>query len=76
MSKCVVGRRVLRLPAVIERTGFSKSKIYADMRKGLFPLQAALGPQSVGWHEHEIDHLIESLPRVARDENGRVIIKK
>ena len=59
MSKSV-RRRVLRLPQVIEKTGCSKSKIYADMRRGLFPLQAALGPQSVGWHEHEIDHLIQS----------------
>jgi prophage regulatory protein len=71
-----VRRRVLRLPQVIEKTGCSKSKIYADMRRGLFPLQAALGPQSVGWHEQEIDRYLNALPRVERDENGRVIIKK
>jgi prophage regulatory protein len=48
-------RKVLRLSAVIERTGKPKSSIYADMAKGSFPKPVPLGDKAVGWLEDEVD---------------------
>ena len=46
---------VLRLPAVIARTGLSRSSIYKFVAEGRFPAPSALGARSVGWVEMEID---------------------
>ncbi len=46
---------VIRLPAVIRLTGKSRSSIYADIRKRLFPRQVRIGVHSSGWIFEEID---------------------
>jgi predicted DNA-binding transcriptional regulator AlpA len=46
--------RFLRLPAVEERTGLSRSDIYEKMRQGLFPRQVHMSERVVGWVEAEI----------------------
>lgn len=48
--------RLLRLPAVIERTGKSRSAIYADPT---FPRPVKIGQRSVAWPSAEIDEWIE-----------------
>ena len=53
-------QNILRLPAVIEKTGLSRSTIYAGIQKGTFPAPVNLGLRSVGWLESEIDAWIES----------------
>jgi prophage regulatory protein len=45
----------LRRPLVEERTGLCCSVIYDQMAAGTFPKPVRLGPQSVGWLEHEIE---------------------
>jgi len=55
---------ILRLPAVKARTGKSRSAIYAEIQKQLFPrpvvLSARPGARAVGWLEHEIDAWLEA----------------
>lgn len=46
---------VLRLPAVIARTGLSRSSIYKLAGQGRFPNPVPLGERSVGWLEAEIE---------------------
>jgi predicted DNA-binding transcriptional regulator AlpA len=72
--------RIIGLPEVMERTNYSKSKIYRDMKTEKFPLQARKldGSTSAGWFEDDIDeflegrrpessrHGIHGLPEVAR----------
>lgn len=53
--------RLLRLPAVMERTGRGKSSIYADMAAGTFPTPVRLGTRGVAWKESEIDAWVNSL---------------
>lgn len=48
-------RRVLRLPAVIEKTGLARDSIYRLAREGRFPKQIKLSTQASGWFEHEVD---------------------
>lgn len=48
--------QILRLPAVVEMTGISRSRIYVAMGRetDAFPRPIRLGPNSVGWKKAEI----------------------
>jgi len=53
-------KNILRLPAVIQKTGMSRSTIYAYMEKGKFPKSVTMGERSIGWLEAELDEYIDS----------------
>ena len=46
---------ILRLPAVKDRTGLSRSTIYLRISEGKFPKPVSLGGRAVGWVEVEIE---------------------
>ena len=46
--------RILRLDAVLDRTGLSRSLIYQLVSEGNFPAQIHLGARCVGWIEAEV----------------------
>ena len=46
---------VLRLPAVKNRTGLSRSTIYLRVSEGIFPAPVSLGGRAVGWIEAEVN---------------------
>ena len=56
----------LRLPAVKKRTGFGRSHIYSLMKKGKFPRQIYLGPNTVAWLESEISDWMKEQIRHSR----------
>ena len=47
--------RILRLPAVLDRTGLSRSTLYRKINDGTFPRQIAISVRCAGWREKEID---------------------
>jgi len=50
---------MLRMPEVIQRTGLSRSTIYALMADDKFPRQIKVSENTAAWLEHEIeDYLI------------------
>jgi prophage regulatory protein len=51
---------ILRLPAVRQRTGLSRSTIYQRVVQGTFPAPISLGARAVGWLESEVDDWIAS----------------
>lgn len=53
--------RLLRLPAVLERTGLGKSSVYTAMASKKFPTPVRLGTRGVAWRESEIDAWVQSL---------------
>lgn len=53
--------KLLTLREVVEITGISKSKIYRDMRVGLFPQPLRLGKNCVRWRNDEIVDWISRL---------------
>lgn len=53
-------KRVLRLPAVMERTGLSKASIYRLIKASDFPAAIRLGCRAVGWPADRIDEWIDS----------------
>ncbi len=59
--------RILRLPAVKDRTGLARSTIYASIAEGTFPKPVRLGARAVGWRESDILSWLDS--RVSRSAN-------
>lgn len=50
--------KILRLPPVKEKTGWSRSSIYSLMAQNKFPQKISLGARAIGWLESEIDAYI------------------
>ena len=46
---------IIRLPQTIEKTGLSRSTIYALISRGEFPQKIKLSPRTMGFLESEID---------------------
>lgn len=59
-------QKVLRLCKVKDRTGLSRSTIYAMMKNRTFPQNIQLGIRSVGWLESDIQGWIESRIQLAK----------
>lgn len=51
--------KIIRLPAVKDQTGLSRSSVYLRMSKGEFPQSISLGDRAIGWLEEEINQWIE-----------------
>ena len=51
--------RILRLPAVLDRTGLSRSSLYRKIQEGTFPKQIALGIRSAGWRESAVSRWMQ-----------------
>lgn len=56
-----VGEILDKLPTVLARTGYSRSRWYQGIQTGEFPKPVKLGARAVAWKRSEIDRLIESL---------------
>ena len=63
--------RLLRLPAVLHRTGLSRSTVYVLMKAGKFPRPRRIGARAVGWPEDEIEAWINARPRGGSDRPNR-----
>jgi prophage regulatory protein len=62
--------KFLRLPEVEDRTGKSKSTIWAAIKSGTFPKPIKLGPRSVGWVESEIEAHNQACIDASRPEDS------
>ena len=50
-----MAHKILRLPAVKAITGKSRTGIYNDMNRKLFPQSVPIGERAVGWLESDIE---------------------
>ena len=55
-----MSNKMLRLRAVQDWTGLSRSTIYAMMQRGEFPKNITLGARAVGWLDADIQAWIDS----------------
>lgn len=60
---------ILRLPQVKQRTGLSRSTIYARIKAGQFNAPISLGARAVGWLASDVDAFIESCIKTSRQAN-------
>jgi prophage regulatory protein len=54
---------IIRLPAVKEKTGLSRSTIYQQVASGEFPKPVSLGLRAIGWFESEVNAWLENRVR-------------
>ena len=47
--------RILRLSAVLDRTGLSRSTLYRKMQNGTFPKNVRISTRCAGWRESAIE---------------------
>ena len=52
--------KFLRLPQVIDRTGYRKTVIYERIQQGDFPRPVKLGPRAVAWLDSEVEEWMRS----------------
>ena len=50
-----------RKPAVLQRTGFSRSTLHNKINCGLFVPPVRLGDRAVGWPEHETSAILHAM---------------
>lgn len=67
---------ILRLPAVKEKTGNSRSTIYKRIKDGLFPRPVKIGPRSGGWPAYEVDALNAARIAGKTDHEIRALVVK
>ena len=48
------GPRILRLNAVLDLTGLSRSTLYRKIESGTFPRQLHISERCIGWRESDI----------------------
>ena len=49
---------LLRLPQVLALTGWSRSSLYAAIKRGEFPKQIAIGARAVAWPQSSVQEYI------------------
>ena len=54
-----MSKKIIRLPAVKEKTGLSRSSIYLRMSKAEFPKSISLGDRAIGWLESDIEQWLD-----------------
>ena len=62
---------ILRLPAVKNRTGLSRSTIYFRISQGMFPKPVNLGGRAVGWLDSEIQEWVERQIAASRGQGPK-----
>jgi len=53
-------RTILRIEAVLHRTGLKRTMLYDLIAKEQFPKQVSLGARAVGWYENEVDEWVRN----------------
>lgn len=62
-------KTILRLPQVKQRTGLSRSTIYALIKSGEFERQISLGARAVGWLESDVSEYIADRIKASRPDS-------
>jgi prophage regulatory protein len=60
--------QLLRIHGVLERTGLSRSALYAQVAAGRFPKPVPIGERAVGWLSSEVESWITARVKAARGE--------
>ncbi|EAO0554265.1 phage regulatory protein [Salmonella enterica subsp. enterica serovar Heidelberg] len=58
--------RLIRLPEVLERTGYSKAWVYRLISEGRFPAPVKIGVRAIAFVESEVDEWIQSVIETSR----------
>ena len=59
--------KLIRLPEVMNRTGFGKTWLYELIKAGCFPAQIKIGIRAIAFIESEVDEWIEQAITASRE---------
>lgn len=62
--------RIIRLKAVLDRTGLSRTTLYRKIAQGTFPRQIKITTHSAGWRESAIERWIADPSAYHQDAAG------
>lgn len=65
----VMSNRILRLDAVLERTGLTRRTLYQEISAERFPKAIQLTARCVGWSEEDVDKWIDA--KIAASKPGK-----
>lgn len=68
------GSRILRLRAVLERTGLSRSTLYRKIERGTFPRQVRISERCIGWREADVERWLLNPMHFPRFDSERDIL--
>lgn len=63
-------QRMLRKPALMDRTGLANSTVHWHVKHGLLPKPVKIGARAAAWPEHEISEILAA--RTAGADNDAV----
>ena len=69
MRNEIAGKRLIRVPEVLRRVGFSRTTMYELIKEGRLPAKVIIGARSVAFVESEIDAWIENTISDSRRNN-------
>ena len=69
MRNEIAGKRLIRVPEVLRRVGFSRTTMYELIKEGRFPDKVIIGERAVAFVESEIDAWIENTISDSRKNN-------
>lgn len=69
MRNEIAGKRLIRVPEVLRRVGFSRTTMYELIKEGRFPDKIIIGARSVAFVESEIEAWIENTIYDSRRNN-------
>lgn len=73
-SSSTAAQRLLRLPAVLSRTGLGRSTVYIMIAQDRFPQPVRLNKRAIGFREEQVDAWINSRLIASRSERiGREV---
>ena len=62
--------RILRINAVLERTGLTRSTLYRKMQNGTFPKQVQISTRCAGWRESAVNAWMQNPMFFSVDDLG------
>jgi len=66
---------IKRRPEVLNRFSIGNTCLYARIKEGLIPTPISLlGGRSVGWLEHEIDHVLAAMVAGKSEDHIKVLV--
>ena len=69
MRNEIAGKRLIRVPEVLRKVGFSRTTMYELIKEGRFPDKVIIGARAVAFVESEIDAWIENTISDSRRNN-------
>ena len=67
---------IIKLPEILQQTSKSRSGLYNDIKKGLFPRPFKLGIRSSGWANYEITEIVNATIAGLSESQIKELVKR